>query len=58
MPILLVKGKHKWYWKFVAHNGQTVLVSQHYFSRWNAKRAARKLTESNGYELREVTDRG
>jgi uncharacterized protein YegP (UPF0339 family) len=39
-------------------NGQVVLTSQHYYSKFNARRSARTLAQSNGYELREVTDRG
>jgi uncharacterized protein YegP (UPF0339 family) len=58
MYILLVKGKQKWFWKVMSSNGQVVLTSQHYFSRFNARRSALKLAKSNGYELREVTDRG
>ena len=51
MHIELMKGKHKWYWKLVASNGQTILTSQHYYSRWNAKRAASRLATDNGYPL-------
>jgi uncharacterized protein YegP (UPF0339 family) len=58
MHILVLPGKSHWYWKLVADNGQTVLVSEQYYSKWNARRAARKLSKANSYELREVNDRG
>jgi uncharacterized protein YegP (UPF0339 family) len=58
MYILLAPGKRKYFWKLMGDNGQTVLVSQHYYSKWNARRAARKLAKANSYELREVSDRG
>jgi uncharacterized protein YegP (UPF0339 family) len=58
MHILLIKGVRRWFWKVVASNGQIVLVSQHYVTKWSAKRSAKKLAKSNGYELREATDRG
>ena len=51
MHIELTKGSRRWYWKLIAANGQTILVSQHYYSAWNAKRAATKLAEANGYPL-------
>lgn len=45
-------GRSSWYIRFVAANGETVAVSEGYATKWNAKRAARKLFP--GYELREV----
>lgn len=39
-----VKKRKYWYVKVVSvNNGQTLLTSETYFSKWNAKRAARKL---------------
>lgn len=31
-----------WYVKIVAGNGETLTISEGYFSKWNAKRAAKK----------------
>ena len=36
----------------IASNGQVVATSQRYFSKWNAKRAAKRLANGNGYRLR------
>ena len=36
------KGKQPWFLRLVAANNQTLSVSEGYFSKWNAKRAARK----------------
>jgi uncharacterized protein YegP (UPF0339 family) len=54
MHILVIKGVRKWYWKLVGGNGETVLVSQKYYSKHNARRSASKLARANGYGLREV----
>ena len=35
-------GYKPWYVRLVAANGETLAVSQGYFSKWNAKRAAKK----------------
>lgn len=40
--IELVKGKVRWYYRVVAGNGEPILVSQHYWSRSNAKREAQR----------------
>jgi len=34
---------HPWYVRLVAANGQTLVVSEGYFSKWNAQRAARRM---------------
>ena len=34
---------HPWYVKLVADNGQVLMVSEGYFSKWNAQRAARRM---------------
>lgn len=35
-------GVQPWYLRLVGSNGATLAVSEGYFSKWNAKRAARK----------------
>ena len=44
MTVQLFKGKgvQPWYLRVVSDNGQVLSVSEGYFSKWNAKRAARK----------------
>lgn len=44
MKLELFKGKgvQPWYLKLVGANGKTLSVSEGYFSKWNAKRAAKK----------------
>lgn len=42
----------KWYFHRVADNGKITAASQGYRSRWNAKRAARKLFP--GVQIRQV----
>jgi uncharacterized protein YegP (UPF0339 family) len=54
MHIEVVKGKRKWFWRLIASNGQVVLTSQRYYSKWSAKRSALKLALVNKYELRVV----
>ncbi len=36
-------GRQPWFLRVVSVNGQVVLVSEGYATRWNAKRAGRKL---------------
>jgi uncharacterized protein YegP (UPF0339 family) len=48
--IMVFKGRRKWYWHLEARNGQVVLTSQGYFSKWNAKRSAKKHAQAGGYE--------
>lgn len=36
------KGRHSFYLRLVSSNGQVLAHSEGYYSRWNAKRAARK----------------
>lgn len=36
------KGLQPWYVRLVAENGKVLAVSEGYFSKWNAKRAASK----------------
>jgi uncharacterized protein YegP (UPF0339 family) len=35
-------GVHPWFLRLVGGNGETLAVSEGYFSRWNAKRAAKR----------------
>ena len=44
MRLELFKGKglHPWYLRMRGANGQVLATSEGYFSKWNAKRAARK----------------
>ena len=44
LTVELVKmaGKQPWYLRLVSRNGEVLSVSEGYFSKWNAKRAARK----------------
>ena len=35
-------GLQPWFVRLVSSNGQTLAISEGYFSKWNAKRAARK----------------
>lgn len=35
-------GRQPWYLILVASNGEVVAVSEGYYSKWNAKRAAKK----------------
>jgi uncharacterized protein YegP (UPF0339 family) len=35
--------RRKWYVRLVAGNGETVVTSQGYVSKWNATRAAKKV---------------
>lgn len=36
-------GRQPWYVRLVSPNGQTLTISEGYFSKWNARRAARKM---------------
>ena len=44
MKIELFKGKglQPWFLRLVGANGKVLSVSEGYFSKWNAKRAAKK----------------
>lgn len=35
------RGRHPWFVRLLAENGQVLLVSEGYFSRWNAKRSVK-----------------
>lgn len=36
-------GRQPWYVRLVAANGQTLSISEGYYSKWNAKRAAKRM---------------
>ena len=36
------EGRQPWFLRLVASNGKVLSVTEGYFSKWNAKRAARK----------------
>lgn len=36
-------GRQPWYVRLVGANGQALATSEGYFSKWNAKRAARRM---------------
>jgi uncharacterized protein YegP (UPF0339 family) len=44
----------QFYVRIVSVNGQTLLVSEGYTRKWNAKRAAKKLSSIFGLRIREV----
>lgn len=46
MKVIVRKGKVRYYVILVAGNGETVMVSEHYFSKGNAERAGSKLATS------------
>ena len=46
------KGLRNWRVRLVASNGRTLSISEGYYSRWNAKRAARRMYP--GLEVKEV----
>lgn len=54
MRIELVKEK-KWFFRLVATNHQTVMTSETYYSRWNAKRQALKIAKANGFEFYDLS---
>jgi uncharacterized protein YegP (UPF0339 family) len=43
------------FYRLVSANGQTLSVSESYVTAWNARRAARKVAESLGVEVRDLT---
>lgn len=52
--IEVVKGT-KYFVRLVSiANGQTVMVGETYLTKFNAKRAGKRLADSNGFEYREV----
>lgn len=45
-------GAQPWFVRLVSSNGQVLSISEGYFSKWNAKRAARRMFR--GVPIREV----
>jgi uncharacterized protein YegP (UPF0339 family) len=45
MRVQIVKGngRHPWYVRLIAENGEVLTVSEGYYSKWNAQRAARRV---------------
>jgi uncharacterized protein YegP (UPF0339 family) len=37
------KGRNPWYVRVIAPNNQVILTTEGYFSKWNAKRAVRRM---------------
>lgn len=46
MRVVLTRKRSRWYIRLVAANGETVAVTQHYYSRSNAVRAASDIVQS------------
>lgn len=53
MRVELVKKK-QWFYRIVAANGETVLVSETFKTKWNAKRQASKIAQANHLPLKVV----
>lgn len=52
---LEVVKRKKWFYRIVSiRNGETVMVSETFYSKWNAKRQALKLLKENNYEYKEI----
>ena len=47
-------GRQPWFVRLVADNGQILSISEGYFSKWNAKRAAKSAAKIFGLTIREV----
>lgn len=45
MKVEIFKGEgiHPWYVRLRASNGRVLTISEGYYSKWNAKRAARRM---------------
>lgn len=41
-----------WRWRLVGKNGEILAHSEAYFSKWNAKRAAKKMATASNLEVR------
>jgi uncharacterized protein YegP (UPF0339 family) len=48
-----LRHKKQWYFAVVGANGETMLVSETYFSKWNARRQAKKLALANNIKYKE-----
>lgn len=58
MKVQIFPGKDgQWYCRLVAHNGETVLTSEGYTRKWNAKRAAKSFARfSSALTIEEVNE--
>ncbi len=43
MHVQIFRSNHGWYVRLIAANGEKLTVSEAYYSKWNAKRAARRV---------------
>ena len=55
MEIFKGEGVQPWRFRLVNKNGEIVSQSEGYFSKWNAKRTAKKIAESLRVELVDTT---
>ena len=46
------QGRHPWYVSLVSSNGQVLSISEGYYSKWNARRAAKRMFP--GMPIKEV----
>lgn len=54
--IHIFEGLDGFYLRVVSYNGETMLVSESYSRRWNAKRAAKRISSIfGGLTIREVS---
>jgi uncharacterized protein YegP (UPF0339 family) len=37
------EGRHPWYVRLVSSNGKILSISEGYYSKWNARRAAKRM---------------
>jgi uncharacterized protein YegP (UPF0339 family) len=51
MKLVVFNGADGWYYHLKGTNGQTMLTSERYYTKWNAKRAADKLSKANNIPL-------
>lgn len=54
LTIKLVKGRVRFYYLIVAKNGEILGNSQHYFSKSNARRAAKSFAKKAGAKFKEM----
>lgn len=53
MKVELLKGKVRWFYHIKANNGNILSVSQKYWSKSNAKRAAKNVANKLHYKFEE-----
>ncbi len=54
MHVQIFHSKLGWYVRLIATNGEKLTVSEAYYSKWNAKRAAKRVFP--GMDIRQVTN--